>query len=51
MVPTWPTAAAFFVLINVINLANVAMSTTVIGAMNSSVTRLGANLSTPVVVK
>ena len=34
----------------VINLANVAMSTTVIGAMNSSVTRLGANLSsTPTV--
>jgi hypothetical protein len=33
----------------VINLSNVAMSTTVIGAMNSATTRLGANLSTPTV--
>jgi hypothetical protein len=33
----------------VVNLANVAMSTTVIGAMNSATTRLGANLSTPTV--
>ncbi len=33
----------------VVNLANVAMATTVIGAMNSATTRLGANLSTPTV--
>lgn len=33
----------------VVNLSNVAMATTVIGAMNSSTTRLGANLSTPTV--
>ena len=33
----------------IINLSNVAMSTTVIGAMNSATTRLGANLSTPTV--
>jgi hypothetical protein len=35
----------------VVNLANVAMATTAIGAMNSSVTRLGANLSPTVTVK
>lgn len=35
----------------VVNLSNVAMATTVIGAMNSSVTRLGANLSPTVTVK
>jgi len=33
----------------VVNLSNVAMATTAIGAMNSGVTRLGANLSTPTV--
>lgn len=33
----------------VVNLSNVAMATTAIGAMNSSTTRLGANLSTPTV--
>lgn len=35
----------------VVNLSNVAMATTAIGAMNSSVTRLGANLSPTVTVK
>jgi len=35
----------------IINLSNVAMSTTVIGAMNSATTRLGANLSPTVTVK
>lgn len=33
----------------VVNLSNVAMATTAIGAMNSGVTRLGANLTTPTV--
>ena len=33
----------------IIHLSNVAMSTTVVGAMNSATTRLGANLSTPTV--
>ena len=35
----------------VVNLSNVAMATTAIGAMNSGVTRLGANLSPTVTVK
>jgi hypothetical protein len=35
----------------VVNLSNVAMATTAIGAMNSSVTRLGANLTPTVTVK
>jgi hypothetical protein len=35
----------------VVNLSNVAMATTVIGALNSSTTRLGANLSPTVTVK
>jgi hypothetical protein len=34
-----------------VNLSNVAMATTAIGAVNSSVTRLGANLSPTVTVK